>query len=72
MADTVDTSDTHQYLTDASGNRTHVVLTIEEYEELLDGLLDLQDLDIVRQRQVGPDDGYVSLCQLKERLKDEL
>lgn len=68
MTDTADTSDTHQYLADASGNRTHVVLTIEAYEKLLDGLLDLQDLDIVRQRQAGPDDGCVSLGQLKERL----
>jgi hypothetical protein len=28
--------DTHLYLTDAAGNKTHVVLTLEEYEELLE------------------------------------
>ena len=68
MADVADAPDTHQYLTDASGNRTHVVLTIEEYEELLDSLLDLQDIDIVRQRQAEPKEGYVSLEELKARL----
>ena len=68
MADVADAPDTHQYLTDASGNRTHVVLTIEEYEELLDSLLDLQDIDIVRQRQAEPEEGYVSLDQLKEQV----
>lgn len=68
MADTVDTPDTHQYLTDAEGNRTHVVLTLEEYEELLDGLLDLKDVEIVRQRRAEPEEGYVSLEELKARL----
>ena len=67
MADVADAPDTHQYLTDASGNRTHVVLTIKEYE-LLDSLLDLQDIDIVRQRQAEPEEGYVSLDQLKEQV----
>lgn len=66
MADTVETPDTHQYLTDAQGNRTHVVLTVEEYEELLDILLDLQDAEIVRQRREEPD--YVSLEEMKARL----
>lgn len=32
----VSTPDTHLYLTDANGNKTHVVLTLEEYEELLE------------------------------------
>jgi hypothetical protein len=26
----------HQYLTDASGKRTHIVLSLEEYEALLE------------------------------------
>ena len=63
----VDAPHTRQYFTDAEGNRTHVVLTIEEYE-LLDSLLDLQDIDIVRQRQAEPEEGYVSLGELKERV----
>lgn len=36
MIDAADAPDTHQYLTDAQGNRTHVVLTLEEYEDLLE------------------------------------
>jgi hypothetical protein len=35
--DTLDTpNDTHQYITDASGKKTHIVLTLEEYEQLLE------------------------------------
>jgi len=67
MSDTAKTSNTHQYLTDAQGNRTHVVLTIAEYEELLDSLLDLQDAEIVRQRREETE-GYVSLEEMRARL----
>ncbi|MDQ3459618.1 MAG: hypothetical protein M3498_10020 [Deinococcota bacterium] len=67
MADTLETPDNHQYLTDAEGNRTHVLLTLEEYEELLHSLLDLQDAEIVRQRRAEPE-GYVSLEEMKARL----
>jgi hypothetical protein len=28
--------DTHFYLTDSEGNKTHIVLTLEEYENLLE------------------------------------
>jgi hypothetical protein len=30
------TPDTHLYLTDAEGRKTHIVLPLEEYEELLE------------------------------------
>ncbi|ADD27549.1 hypothetical protein [Meiothermus ruber] len=30
------TPDNHLYLTDAEGRRTHIVLTLEEYEALLE------------------------------------
>ncbi len=66
--DTVDTAnDPHQYVTDADGNRTHVLLTIEEYEELVDRLLDLQDAELVRQRREEGGE-YLSLEDVKQRL----
>jgi len=40
-----------QYLTDASGNRTGVLLSIDEYEELLE---DLQDLAVLAERREEP------------------
>ncbi len=67
MADTLETPGTHQYLVDADGKRTHVLLTVGEYEELLDQLLDLQDAEVVRQRRAEPE-GYVSLEEMKARL----
>ncbi len=67
MADTLETPDTHQYLIDADGKRTHVLLTVEEYEELVDQLLDLQDAELVRQRRKEPEE-YVSLEEMKARL----
>ena len=34
---TVDTpNDTHQYITDTTGNKTHILLPLEEYEDLLE------------------------------------
>lgn len=67
MADTLQTSDTHQYLVDADGKRTHVLLTVEAYEELVDLSLDLQDAELVRQRRAEPE-GYLSLEEMKARL----
>ncbi len=71
MADSLKTPDSppdpHQYLTDAQGNRTHVLLTLEEYEDLLDSVLDFQDAEVVRQRRAEPE-GYVSLKEMKARL----
>jgi hypothetical protein len=35
--DTLDNpNDRHQYITDATGKKTHIVLTLEEYEQLLE------------------------------------
>jgi hypothetical protein len=39
------------YVVDESGNRTAVMLPIEEYEELLE---DLQDLAVIAQRRDEP------------------
>jgi hypothetical protein len=57
----------HQFITDSEGNRTHVLLTIEEYEELLDQILDLEDLQTLRQRRAEGGE-RVSLDDLKKQL----
>jgi hypothetical protein len=57
----------HQFLTDAEGNRTHVLLTIEDYEEMLDQLLDVEDSEEVRQRRSEGGE-RVSLEELKKQL----
>lgn len=44
-------SDALQYMTDASGERTAVVLPISEYEKLLE---DLEDLAVVAKRRDEP------------------
>jgi len=44
-------SDTLQYLTDNSGQRTAVVLPISDYEKLLE---DLEDLAVVAERRDEP------------------
>lgn len=62
MADTLDTSDTPRYLTDAQGNRTHVVMTIEAYEELVE---EAWHRRVVAERRGGE---TISLGDLKERL----
>jgi hypothetical protein len=58
----------HQFITDAEGKRTHVLLTIEEYEELLDQILDLQDAQAVRERRAEGGE-VVSLEELKKQLE---
>jgi PHD/YefM family antitoxin component YafN of YafNO toxin-antitoxin module len=40
-----------QYITDAKGNKTAVILPLEEYEELLE---DLQDLAALAERRDEP------------------
>lgn len=57
----------HQFITDAEGKRTHVLLTIEEYEELLDQILDLQDAEEVRRRRAEGGE-TISLEELKKQL----
>lgn len=52
-----------QYLTDESGQKTAVVIPVEEYEELLE---DLHDLAIIAERR---DEPTITFDELKERLK---
>lgn len=61
MADTLKTSD-HQYLTDAEGNRTHVLLSIEAYEELVE---EAWHRRTIAERRGGE---TASLDEMKERL----
>lgn len=62
MADTLGTPDTHQYLVDADGKRTHVLLTVEAYEELLE---EAWHQRVVAERRGGE---TVSLEEMEERL----
>jgi hypothetical protein len=59
------TSRHRQFLTDAQGKRTAVVLPIEEYERLL---ADVHDLGIAAERQ---DETAISLDELKSRLAED-
>ncbi len=52
-----------QYLVNKEGEKTAVVIPLEEYEEMLE---DLHDLAIIAERK---DEPTVSMRELKERLK---
>jgi PHD/YefM family antitoxin component YafN of YafNO toxin-antitoxin module len=52
-----------QYVVDGNGTKTAVILTIEQYEQLLE---DLHDLAIVAERRSEP---FISLTAMKDRLK---
>ena len=52
-----------QYITDAAGNKTAVILPLEEYEELLE---DLQDLAALAERR---DESTISHEEVIARLK---
>jgi PHD/YefM family antitoxin component YafN of YafNO toxin-antitoxin module len=54
-----------QYVFDAQGNKTGVILPLERYEQLLE---DLHDLAVVAERR---DEEPVSLDELKRRLKKD-
>lgn len=54
-----------QYVVDEKGKRTAVILSVEEYEELLE---DLHDLAIIAERQEEP---TVSFEKLKQKLKKD-
>jgi hypothetical protein len=58
-------ADKHQYLTDATGKRTHIVLPIEEYEELLE---EAWHHRVVTERRGGE---IISLDEMKRRLELE-
>lgn len=51
-----------QYIVDEKGQKTAVILTVEEYEELLE---DLHDLAIIAERRVEP---TISFEELKKKL----
>ena len=52
-----------QYLIDEQGQKTSVVIPVEEYEELLE---DLHDLAVIAERK---DETTISFNELKRRLK---
>lgn len=52
-----------QYIIDESGQKTAVVIPVEEYEELLE---DIHDLAIIAERR---DEPTVSFDELKKRLR---
>jgi hypothetical protein len=52
-----------QYLTDDSGKRKFVVLTVKEYEELLE---DMHDLAVIAERRHEP---KLTLDEFKQRLE---
>jgi PHD/YefM family antitoxin component YafN of YafNO toxin-antitoxin module len=54
-----------QYVVDSEGRRTAVLLSLEEYEKLME---DLHDLAVVAERR---DEETISLAELKRRLKKD-
>jgi len=52
-----------QYITDEDGNKTSVVMPVEEYQEILE---DIQDLVAIAERK---DEESVSLDKIKKTLK---
>ncbi len=52
-----------RYIVDEKGNRTEVVLLLEEYEEILE---DLHDLAVIAERR---DEPTMSFEELKKKLK---
>ena len=59
-------SSDRQILTDAQGNPTHVVLTIEAYERIVDFIEDAEDVREVERRLKNPE--FVSLEEVKASL----
>lgn len=54
-----------QYLIDAKGNKTGVLLSLKQYKKLLD---DLHDLAIVAERR---EEKPITLVEMKRRLKKD-
>ena len=54
-----------QYVVDGKGQKTAVILSIEEYEELLE---DLHDLSIIAERR---DESTITFEEVKKGLKEE-
>ncbi len=56
---------TTQFIIDESGKKTAIILSVEDYEELLE---DIHDLAIIAERKNEP---TVSFEELKKRLKTD-
>jgi PHD/YefM family antitoxin component YafN of YafNO toxin-antitoxin module len=54
-----------QYIIDAEGNKTAIILSIEQYEQMLE---DLHDLAIIAERRA---EQPVSLANMQEWLKED-
>lgn len=54
-----------QYVVDAKGKKTGVILPLERYEQLLE---DLHDLAVIAERR---DEEPISLEEMKQRLKKD-
>ncbi len=52
-----------QYITDKKGNKSAVIIPIEEYNELIE---DIHDLTVVAERK---DEDVISFDEIKKRLK---
>ncbi len=59
------TSVKEQYIIDREGNKTAIILSIEQYEQMLE---DLHDLAIVAERR---SEQPVSLAKMQEWLKED-
>ena len=57
------TSEKEQYLVDAEGNKTSVILSIKKFDQLME---DLHDLAVVAERR---EEEPVSFKEMKSRLK---
>lgn len=55
---------TPQFLVDAAGHKTAVVLPIEDFRSLLERLEELEDLKLIEERQSEPSITIESLEQL--------
>lgn len=54
-----------QYIVDAKGSKTAVILPLEQYEQLME---DLHDLAIVAERR---EEEPISLKEMKQRLEED-
>ena len=52
-----------QYITDKKGNKSAIILPIEEYNELIE---DIHDLAVIAERK---DDDTITINEIKKRLK---
>ena len=63
---------THQYISDALGNKTHIVLTLEEYNDLIDAILDARDAKNLPALRAASEGGErISIEALREQLLED-